>query len=180
MREHQMDEVVDSTKLAGEADANSPAVPWLTEHEQMFWRAVLDAHRAVERLIDTQLLVSSDISNADFSVLVVLSESDKQTMRMRELCEDLDWDRSRMSHQITRMERRGLVEKIRCEKDNRGIDVHLTEHGRELIERAAPGHVRAVRKVLFDTLHDIDLDAAMARYNAVAEAAHKLQAELRP
>lgn len=127
-------------------------VQWLTDDEQRLWRSILEAKRALDRAIDLQLQSSLDISTADFSVLVALSEADNHTMRMRALCDSLNWDRSRMSHQITRMERRGLVTKERSAGDNRGIDVMLTRHGLEVIEEAAPNHVALVRTILFDVL----------------------------
>ncbi|STB94227.1 MarR family winged helix-turn-helix transcriptional regulator [Corynebacterium amycolatum] len=148
-------------------------VPWLSDEEQRLWRSILSAKRAVDRSIDLQLQETLDISTADFSVLVVLSETENNVVRMRTLCESLDWDRSRMSHQITRMERRGLVTKERCACDNRGIDVTLTAHGRTVIEKAAPNHVKLVRHVLFDVLgENIDYQGISAVLDKIAETAN--------
>lgn len=149
-------------------------VPWLDYDEQTLWRAMMDAAKAVERAMDTRLLATEEISSADFSVLVQLSEAEGGTVRMRELCEALRWDRSRMSHQITRMARRGLVNKLRCTNDSRGIDVELTAHGRDVIERAAPDHVRMIRRIVFDELDAVpglDRDAALAALRNVSTAA---------
>lgn len=149
-------------------------VPWLNGDEQTLWRAMMDAAKAVERAMDTRLLTTEEISSADFSVLVQLSEADGGVVRMRELCEGLKWDRSRMSHQITRMARRGLVNKLRCANDSRGIDVELTAHGRDVIERAAPDHVRMIRRIVFDELDAVpglDRDAALAALRNVSTAA---------
>ncbi|MBP2332953.1 MULTISPECIES: MarR family winged helix-turn-helix transcriptional regulator [Corynebacterium] len=149
-------------------------VPWLDDDEQTLWRAMMDAAKAVERAMDTRLLATEEISSADFSVLVQLSEAEGGTVRMRELCEALRWDRSRMSHQITRMARRGLVNKLRCANDSRGIDVELTAHGRDVIERAAPDHVRMIRRIVFDELDAVpglDRDAALAALRNVSTAA---------
>lgn len=149
-------------------------VPWLNDDEQTLWRAMMDAAKAVERAMDTRLLTTEEISSADFSVLVQLSEAEGGTVRMRELCEGLKWDRSRMSHQITRMEKRGLVTKLRCANDSRGIDVELTAHGRDVIERAAPDHVRMIRSIVFDQLDAIpglDRDAALAAMRAISASA---------
>lgn len=149
-------------------------VPWLDDDEQTLWRAMMDAAKAVERAMDTRLLATEEISSADFSVLVQLSEAEGGTVRMRELCEALRWDRSRMSHQITRMARRGLVTKLRCANDSRGIDVELTAHGRDVIERAAPDHVRMIRRIVFDELDAVpglDRDAALAALCNVSTAA---------
>lgn len=135
---------------------------------------MMDAAKAVERAMDTRLLTTEEISSADFSVLVQLSEADGGVVRMRELCEGLKWDRSRMSHQITRMEKRGLVTKLRCANDSRGIDVELTAHGRDVIERAAPDHVRMIRSIVFDQLDAIpglDRDAALAAMRAISASA---------
>ena len=79
-----------------------------------------------------------------------------------------------MSHQITRMARRGLVTKLRCANDSRGIDVELTAHGRDVIERAAPDHVRMIRRIVFDELDAVpglDRDAALAALRNVSTAA---------
>lgn len=149
-------------------------VPWLDDDEQTLWRAMMDAAKAVERAMDTRLLATEEISSADFSVLVQLSEAEGGTVRMRELCEALRWDRSRMSHQITRMARRGLVNKLRCTSDSRGIDVELTAHGRDVIERAAPDHVRMIRRIVFDELDAVpglDRDAALTALRNVSGAA---------
>lgn len=149
-------------------------VPWLDDDEQTLWRAMMDAAKAVERAMDTRLLATEEISSADFSVLVQLSEAERGTVRMRELCEALRWDRSRMSHQITRMARRGLVNKLRCTSDSRGIDVELTAHGRDVIERAAPDHVRMIRRIVFDELDAVpglDRDAALTALRNVSGAA---------
>lgn len=153
-------------------------VPWLSDEEQRLWRSILNAKRAVDRSIDLQLQDSLDISTADFSVLVVLSEAEDNVVRMRTLCESLEWDRSRMSHQITRMERRGLVTKERCACDNRGIDVTLTKHGRTVIEKAAPNHVKLVRHVLFDVLgENIDYQGISAVLDKIAETANATVAD---
>lgn len=148
-------------------------VNWLSDSEQQIWRALLHAKRSVDRAIDVRLQTQADISTADFSVLVVMSEAEDETVRMRELCDALSWDRSRMSHQITRMEKRGLVTKHRCEKDNRGIDVVLTDRGREVITEVAPDHVNLVRKIVFDVLDGVDFDLVMPYLKRIVAASEE-------
>ena len=146
-------------------------VPWLNATEQAFWRSLLAASRGIDRAIEMSLLEKSRISSADFSVLVVLSEAENRSLRMRELCDELTWDRSRLSHQIARMERRGLVEKVRSEGDARGIDVVITELGYDTIVGAAPDHVRTVREIVFDQLEGVDLDVARGYLDRIHLAA---------
>ena len=104
-----------------------------------------------------------DLSISEFSVLVALSEADYQQLRLRELCSELEWDRSRTSHQITRMERRGLVEKAKSAGDARGVVVRITEEGLQRLEAAVPGHVEAVRRLVFDHMHQEDV-ASLTRF----------------
>jgi DNA-binding MarR family transcriptional regulator len=75
---------------------------------------------------------------------------------MRELGTGLGWARSRLSHQVRRMERRGLVAREECVDDGRGAMVRLTAAGRAAIEAAAPEHVATVRRYFFDQLSDRD------------------------
>lgn len=125
---------------------------WLTDDEQALWRLILAGMRKIDRVLDETLLSCSDLSTSEFAVLVSLSEADDQSLRLRDLCTGLDWDRSRTSHQITRMERRGLVAKRKSEGDARGVVVSLTDEGMERLRAAAPEHVESVRRVVFDHL----------------------------
>ncbi|AZA11207.1 MarR family winged helix-turn-helix transcriptional regulator [Corynebacterium gerontici] len=134
---------------------------WLTDEEQSLWRMLLAANRKVDRAIE-ESLNADDLTTPEFSVLVSLSEHPEQKMRLRELCASLNWDRSRTSHQITRMERRGLVEKQRCEGDGRGVLVALTREGERRLQQAAPAHVGTVRSVVFEKMSEEEADALRA------------------
>ena len=128
---------------------------WLNEKEQAFWRLLLDTVRKLDLVVEASLLDSADLSSPEFSVLVTLSEADNHCLRLRDLCTELTWDRSRASHQITRMERRGLVTKEKSPGDGRGVVVRLTDLGMERLKAAVPDHVETVRRVVFD---DLDYD----------------------
>jgi DNA-binding MarR family transcriptional regulator len=99
------------------------------------------------------------ISAADYAVMVPLSEAPDGQLRTKDLGAALGWDRSRTSHQVTRMVKRGLVAREFCEDDARGSVVGLTPAGRAAIEKAAPKHVALVRQLFFDPLSDDELDA---------------------
>ncbi|SER78118.1 MarR family winged helix-turn-helix transcriptional regulator [Corynebacterium cystitidis] len=130
---------------------------WLNDEEQEFWRAMLATSRKITRAMDETLLAGSDLSTSEFSVLVALSEAEDCELRLRDLCADLDWDRSRTSHQITRMERRGLVTKKKSPGDARGVVVSLTDEGWRRLEQAAPEHVESVRRLVFDHMYPEDV-----------------------
>ena len=134
---------------------------WLTESEQDLWRHILASIRKINRGMEETLLACGDISAAEFSVLVSLSEAPEHTRRLRELCTELEWDRSRASHQITRMEKRGLVRKEKCAGDARGVEVVMTKSGRERLEAAVPEHVESVRRMVFDHLDPADAPAVL-------------------
>lgn len=127
---------------------------WLTEDEQHLWRLILAASKKVNNAIDERLQETAAMSAPEFSILVVLSEAPERTMRLRELCAELQWDRSRASHQVTRMEKRGLVLKKVCPGDARGVLVTITDEGFTRLESAVPDHVETVRRLIFDQLTD--------------------------
>jgi DNA-binding MarR family transcriptional regulator len=108
--------------------------------------------------LQRELQDDSGLSMPDFDVLVHLTDSPEGRVRVTELARLLYWERSRVSHHVTRMERRGLVERTECAEDGRGAFIAVTPAGRTAIEHAAPGHVRAVRRLMFDALDDEEVD----------------------
>ncbi len=125
---------------------------WLTEDEQRAWRGLLRMTAQLNARMNRQLQDDYGISLADYDVLVVLSEAPAGRRRVFELADALAWEQSRVSHQLARMQRRGLVARQECRTDGRGAFVILTEAGRAAIERAAPAHVEMVRQLVFDGL----------------------------
>ena len=135
---------------------------WLDEREQRAWRGFVRMRTEVWGHLARQLSRNSGISESDFEVLVVVSEAPDHRIRARDLGRELGWERSRLSHQIARMERRGTVRRITCTSDARGFDVVLTPAGLEAITAAAPLHVNDVRTVFVDVLTRDELDALAA------------------
>lgn len=132
---------------------------WLNEDEQRLWRLMLTASNKISRGMDETLQAKSGLSAPEYAVLVSLSEAPEMELRLGQLCESLEWDRSRTSHQVTRMAKRGLVEKKRSPGDARGVLVSLTDEGVERLEAAVPGHVDYVRRVVFDPTREVDREA---------------------
>jgi DNA-binding MarR family transcriptional regulator len=125
---------------------------WLDDGEQRAWRGYLRMHRQLTARLNRQLQADSGLSLADYEVLVHLSEAPDRRLRPFELQRGLSWKQSRLSHQLTRMQHRGLVCRQGCSEDGRGALIVLTDAGRRAIEAAAPGHVQAVRRLFFDGL----------------------------
>jgi DNA-binding MarR family transcriptional regulator len=98
------------------------------------------------------LLVEAGLSDADYMVLVHLSEAADHRVRMNDLATRLNWSKSRLSHQLARMQARGLVERAECPSDARGAFAVLGPAGLAEIRRAAPMHVESVRRHLIDVL----------------------------
>jgi DNA-binding MarR family transcriptional regulator len=139
---------------------NAIAEPrWLDAREQGAWRAYLDMNARLQARLNREMQDESGMSIADFSVLVQLSEHEGARMRVLELARALRWEKSRLSHQLTRMQQRGLIERSNCDEDRRGAFVVLTDRGRETVEAAAPRHVEAVRRYLFDGLSPVQVEA---------------------
>src|SRR5436305_143973 len=109
-------------------------------------RALLDLQLARDLARD------SGLSEADYDVLSSVSESAGHSMRLGDLAAHMLWSKSRLSHHVARMERRGLVARQDCASDGRGAVLTLTEAGWQAIRAAAPGHVESVRRHFIDLL----------------------------
>jgi DNA-binding MarR family transcriptional regulator len=132
---------------------------WLAEHEQSAWRGYVEMQAKLTAQLNRDLQTAAGLSQADYAVLVQLSEHPKERMRVLELARALGWEKSRLSHQLSRMQQRGLVARAGCTDDRRGSFIELTPVGRTTIEGAAPAHVDSVRRYVFDGLSPEQVDA---------------------
>lgn len=135
---------------------------WLTPSQQRAWRSLLDMNTHLHARLARSLQSSSDLSYADFAVLVQLTEAPDGRARISELADLLQWERSRLSHHLKRMESRGHIERSNCPEDGRGQYVAVTPIGRSAIEQAAPSHVELVRALVFDGMSEEEMDALTA------------------
>jgi DNA-binding MarR family transcriptional regulator len=125
---------------------------WLSGSEERAWRAFLQLQGQLSAELNRQLQTDSGLSLADYDVLVQLTDRADGRLRPYELQALLHWEQSRLSHHLSRMQRRGLLTREECAEDGRGAYVVLTPAGRAAIEAAAPGHVAAVRHLVLDGL----------------------------
>lgn len=133
-------------------------VRWLNEREQRAWRGYLTMHAQLNARLHRDLQDDSGLSLADFDVLVQLTDQAEPRLRFSALAQALQWEKSRLSHHLVRMQRRGLVFREECPDDARSTDIALTERGRRTIEQAAPAHVESVRELMFDQLTAEEVD----------------------
>lgn len=124
---------------------------WLTAQEQRAWGAYIRLAKMLMRQLDRDLHPFG-LSTNDYEILVELSEAPGTRLRMTELADLTAQSRSRLSHQITRMEVRGLVRREGCAGDKRGTFAVITPRGKALIERVAPSHVDSVRRHFIDQI----------------------------
>jgi DNA-binding MarR family transcriptional regulator len=148
---------------------------WLTEEEQRAWRGLLRMTSQLNARMNRQLQDDYGVSLADYDMLVVLSEAPTGRLRVFEIADALAWEQSRVSHQLARMQRRGLVTREECRTDARGAFAVLTDVGRAAIERAAPAHVETVRQLVFDGLSRDQVAALAAVTSHVLERLHATQ-----
>lgn len=125
---------------------------WLDEEQQRTWRAFLDAVQVLQRGLEAQLQDEADMPHAYYELLVRLSEAPERRLRMSALAEAAVSSRSRLSHAVAQLERRGWVRREACPEDRRGQLAVLTDEGFAALAAAAPGHVAAVRRLLVDRL----------------------------
>jgi DNA-binding MarR family transcriptional regulator len=123
---------------------------WLTDEQQALWREYLAMTGRLQAALNRQLQRDHGLSLSDYDVLVAISE--RRGCRINELGARLGWEQSRVSHQLRRMEGRGLVERSASAADGRGGQVDLTKAGAAALNAAAPGHAELVRSLVFDDM----------------------------
>jgi DNA-binding MarR family transcriptional regulator len=142
---------------------------WLDSEQQRAWRAYLVGTTLLMDRLDRDLRANHDLSLPEYEVLVRLSECTGRRLRMASLADSLSHSRSRVTHTVSRLERAGLVERVSCTSDGRGVEAVLTDRGMALLEAAAPDHVRGVREYLVDLAGPADFAAVGRVFNAVTD-----------
>ncbi len=158
-------------KVAGDSPA-AAAPHWLTAQEQGAWRAYIRLAKMLMRQLDRDLHPFGLTTN-DYEILVELSESPHHRLRMTELADLTAQSRSRLSHQVTRMEARGLVQRDACDGDKRGTFAVITERGLAIIEQVAPYHVESVRRHFMEHLSGEQLATMSQTFEPILEILRK-------
>jgi DNA-binding MarR family transcriptional regulator len=135
---------------------------WLNPREDRAWRAFMHARHQLNASLNQHLLRDSGLSEADYEILAVLSEHPTGQMPAQELGALVQWEKSRLSHQIRRMQQRGLVARESNPADGRSAIICLLPAGRRAIQDAAPQHVRNVRRHFIDLFTPPELDTFAA------------------
>ena len=120
--------------------------------ELRVWRDFVETGDHLRALLASRLQAESDLSTGDYAVLLALSEASGKRMRSSELAAHIDWERSRLSHHLGRMESRGLIGREKCLDDSRGSEIVLTATGASMFRSASAPHFRAIQELFLDAL----------------------------
>lgn len=129
-------------------------VRWFSESERRCWMAFLKMQKILMETLDRELREGAGITLDDFDVLVQLSASPNNRLRMSELAEAVIMPKSRLTYRIDQLVKRGCVARIDCAADRRGLYAELTAGGVALLGLAAPIHVTSVRTHFSDPIGD--------------------------
>lgn len=125
---------------------------WLGEDEERAWRNFRRMFTLLEARLAGELTEQTGLSMSDYTVLTNLVDADHHRFRVSSLAQHMTWSQSRLSHQIKRMESRGLVTKEEVASDGRGAFVKLTRKGLRALAAATPTHLTGVREHMIDLL----------------------------
>ncbi|MEW2430931.1 MarR family transcriptional regulator [Micromonospora sp. NPDC047644] len=131
-----------------------------TADELRIWRDFIETTATLGSRLESRLQGDSSLSTGDYAVLLALSEAEGEAMRSSELASRIGWERSRLSHHLGRMERRGLIRRQECATVPRGAEVLLTTVGAEAFRGATYPHLRAIREFFVDALTPEQIVAA--------------------
>ncbi|MFE6995876.1 MarR family winged helix-turn-helix transcriptional regulator [Microbacterium sp. NPDC057659] len=123
-----------------------------TPEQLRVWRDYVETSEALRTRLGGRMLAESALSSGDYRVLLALTEAPGFTLRSSELASMIGWERSRLSHHLGRMEKRGLIARTPCADVAHGVDVLATDAGREAFRAGSVPHLRAVRELFIDAL----------------------------
>ncbi|HEV7292285.1 MAG TPA: MarR family transcriptional regulator [Devosia sp.] len=129
-----------------------------TKHELGVWRGYIETAEAVRSKLADRLQADFGLSSGDYQVLVTLSEAPDNRLRSTELAFKMGWEKSRLSHHLSRMERRNLVSRQDCADDNRGAWIVHTREGEQAFQNSTVPHLMAIREIFVEALSPEEID----------------------
>jgi DNA-binding MarR family transcriptional regulator len=139
------------------------------------WRAYIESSQRLFNQLEEELRATSELSLADYQVLVLLSETPGQRLRMGELANQLVFSPSRLTYQISAMEKRGLVTRQPCPLDRRGSEAVLTAAGLLTLREAAPHHAASVQQHLMSDLDEAEMACLTRVFDRLGERLRSTQ-----
>ena len=131
----------------------------LSDIQRAAWANYQRMRVRLSERINRELAQKAGLSEADFEILSALIESPNESVRALALRCGLEWEKSRLSHQLRRMEERGLITRQECIEDNRGSVIRVTEAGRKLASEAKVHYEQAVRQYVVEVLTEEQVQA---------------------
>jgi DNA-binding MarR family transcriptional regulator len=131
---------------------------WLDADERAAWLSLAGVVTLLPAALDAQLQRDAGLSHFEYMVLAMLSERPSRTARMSELAALANGSLSRLSHVARRLEDQGFLDRRACAEDRRATNAVLTDAGYDKVVATAPGHVAAVRRLVFDALSPAERD----------------------
>lgn len=128
-----------------------------TSEEFAVWRAYIQTVEILRARVQAKLHADSDLSEGDYKVLLALSEAEEKTLRSSTLASEIEWERSRVSGHLGRMEKRGLIRREACVDDARGSQVVLTDDGARAFRASMLPHLQAIKTYFVDAFTDAQL-----------------------
>ncbi len=126
------------------------------------WRPFIETSVRLQTMLDDELRSTSDMSLADYHVLLLLAQSDHGRVRMNELARSMVFSSSRLSYQVDVLARKGWVCREPVPGDGRGSFAVLTDVGRAALTAAGDIHMRSVKRLFVDAL-DVEDGAALSK-----------------
>jgi DNA-binding MarR family transcriptional regulator len=129
-----------------------------TKQELEIWRGYIETAEAIRSKLADRLQADFGLSSGDYQVLLTLSEAPDHQLRSSELAAKMGWEKSRLSHHLSRMERRNLVFRAECADDNRGAWIVHTKAGEQAFRNSTVPHLTAIRELFVDALSPEEID----------------------
>lgn len=140
----------------------------LDDGEKRVWLMWKESFKIIFGRIVKDMQTHTGLSDGDFMVLGILTDSASGERRQQEMADLMRWTKSRLSHHLTRMEKRELIGRRQLDK---GVQIFITPTGTAAWNAAQPVVAEFVREYFLQQLTEQD-KKSIARIAARAKALH--------
>jgi DNA-binding MarR family transcriptional regulator len=134
----------------------------LSPLEMEAWAGFLRMHTVLYRELDRRLTKGQQMPFSTYDVLLRLAWAGDAGLRMSKLAGQVFMTSGGLTRLVDRLERDGLITRIRSAEDLRGYEARITAAGRRALKRANRQHLDDVRELFLEHLTQDELEVLAA------------------
>ena len=112
------------------------------------WGDLAGTDAKVNEALERELQRGHSLGRTEYELLARLDEAPQCSGRVTEMAGEVGLSQSALSRLVDRLQAQGLVDRVCCQEDRRGVFVAINDAGRARLAQARPAYAAVLERLL--------------------------------